>query len=61
MLLAYFINSLRENDFINYDDEHWQKTDYCFKNINANSLKTSFNQNPYPKGFEEIQAFFDNY
>lgn len=61
VLLAYFINSLRENDFINFDDEHWQKTDYCFKNLNINSIKSSFNQNPFPKGFEGIKAFFDNY
>ncbi|WP_374365141.1 hypothetical protein [Cloacibacterium sp.] len=61
VLLAYFINSLRENDFINFADEYWQKTAYCFKNINADSLKSSFSINQYPKGFEEIQSFFDNY
>lgn len=61
VLLAYFINSLRENDFINFADDYWQKTAYCFKNINANSLKTSFSTNPFPKGYEQIQAFFDKY
>ena len=61
LLLAYFIKCLRENDFINFGDEYWQKTDYCFKNINTKSLASSFSTNPYPKGFEQIQSFFDNY
>lgn len=58
VLLAYLINSLKENDFLSVSENIWQKTAYCFKNQSPNSLKSSLNKNPYPKGSEKINLLF---
>ena len=60
-LLVYLIQKLRENDFISINDNHWQKTEYCFKNLKSEILKSTFQNLQFnnPKGHEIIDAFFD--
>ena len=60
-LLVYLIQKLRENDFISITDNHWQKTEYCFKNLKSEILKSTFQNLQFnnPKGHEIIDAFFD--
>lgn len=57
-LLAYFINALRDNDYISVSENLWQKTEYCFKNRSSSVLKTALNKRSNPRGSEEIDFLF---
>lgn len=66
-LLAYFINKLRDENYLSFSENLWQKTEYCFKTISSTNLKSTNLKSSYqdikdlgnPLGYEEIDALFD--